>query len=1053
MTKKRVLRAALAAGLALGLGGGLAGGAAAGPVLEAGDATVRRNGVSAGRLGALPEGGWFSRVPESATASEYLYFDLDGSPLDPAEGSIVLTIERDERQDHEALFVFTTGEWEPVWGPAVRWLEEPFEINYTEAEFIRNGTRLPRRFAARGVPHRYVLAWKWDRVEMYAGGEKLLPDILVPGMMGPILERARYLVIGAETDPRFPAGATVPLHSKLLEFRVFDTFDGWRQAAHVGSVAAEKGFYGAGQEITVTLRGSIDGTAAFTLAGVAESVLMEEVDDGVYVGSVVVPPGLNLASAALTGTLTDPATGQTATLTGKPVAIDSVPPEPPARVLATAPWAKEIELSWTASASADLDHYLVFRGEGRAPDLTGAPFEELRELALVDTRVVPGLTYHYAVLAVDKAGNRSAPSEAVSVTAVAGDGPAITSIHLEPFGRPLRPGQSVTLAVTGQSGGTLTVDLGELGTGLPLVEQGRTGVYRGTYTVTEADVGPTRGLHRVVAHLSDDYGSASLAGPELAVVGLDVWNDVTPPTLSKASHDGFAAAGFSGRLVAGDVLTVTLEGEPQGYASFDLPGVARFIPMAESPTRPGTYTGTYTVGWSDEGVDLPVLVTLADEAGNETTATAGRPVSLDTRVRLLVSARDSLLPADRKATTRLVAKATNANGDDVSGHELALTLSTTEEYTGVVGGGRLEDRTATQDDVDNVEVRWGGVTDSFGEVAATYTAGFAAKTALILAKNLTTGDVGAGWLHTYVASTVALEILPRAARGTPDRAILRLTADPEWLTADGRSTSRVKAVLTDLAGNPLAGQRVTFALGSDNGRLRVLRSGLTDEQGLAEAEYRAGTLAGYVTLTAASREHGVTAAVQLELRADAPAKIDLVASAQRLVSGDKATLSVTVSDIHDNPNIGVPVTFALLSGSGSLAAPSLLTDRNGQGAVAFTAGSTPGTAVLEARHTSRAPNEDELRRVYGTVFVPRLAPRQERDRVRIVEWLVEPREEVAKGQPLVTLEGGNGTWTLAAPEKGVFVREVKHRRDRVELGDTLGYVEIDETVWQEEYGK
>jgi pyruvate/2-oxoglutarate dehydrogenase complex dihydrolipoamide acyltransferase (E2) component len=73
--------------------------------------------------------------------------------------------------------------------------------------------------------------------------------------------------------------------------------------------------------------------------------------------------------------------------------------------------------------------------------------------------------------------------------------------------------------------------------------------------------------------------------------------------------------------------------------------------------------------------------------------------------------------------------------------------------------------------------------------------------------------------------------------------------------------------------------------------------------------------------------------------------------------------------------------------------------------------------------------------------------------VRIVEWLVEPREEVTKGQPLVTLEGGNGTWTLPAPEKGVFVRETKHKRDRVELGDTLGYVEIDETVWKEEYGK
>ncbi|MEW6489555.1 MAG: biotin/lipoyl-containing protein, partial [Thermodesulfobacteriota bacterium] len=89
--------------------------------------------------------------------------------------------------------------------------------------------------------------------------------------------------------------------------------------------------------------------------------------------------------------------------------------------------------------------------------------------------------------------------------------------------------------------------------------------------------------------------------------------------------------------------------------------------------------------------------------------------------------------------------------------------------------------------------------------------------------------------------------------------------------------------------------------------------------------------------------------------------------------------------------------------------------------------------------------------IQGTLFVPRLAPRQERDRVRLAQWLVKPGEEVAKGQPLVTLEGGTQTWTIASPDKGVFVRPVKHRRDRVELGDTLGYVELDARVWKEEY--
>jgi len=829
-------------------------------------------------------------------------------------------------------------------------------------------------------------------------------------------------------------------------------------ALAVTSLAAEKPLYGAGQEIVVTLRGTPDAAAAFSLAGVTRgSVPMEEVDDGVYVGRTAVPAGANATGLPLSGTLT--LAGATATASGPPVALDTTAPEAvlPGRVVISAPWAGEIEVSWDKSASADVEKYGVYRATAGPPATGGAPYQEVKGLTLVDTAVTPGLTYYYAVVPVDRAGNRGAARESVSIRAVAGEGPAITSLAIDPLGRPVKPGEIVTVTAAGESGGTLTVDLGTLAQDVPLSETGRTGRYVGAYTVQDADVGPTKGLHRVVAHLTDALGSTTdQAGPELAVVGRDTLNDHTPPALTAASHDGFQVAGFSGKLVAGDILTVTAEGEPAGYASFAIAGVIADAPMTEAAGKPGTYRGTYTVTWDDEGTDVPVVVHLSDEAGNESTLTAGRTLTFDTRVRLLVTAQDTLLPADTKSQTRLVTKATDANGDEISGHRLALTLSTTEEYTGVVGGGRLADREARMDDEDDVEVKWGGVTDGFGEVAATYTAGFAAKTALILAKDLTTGDVGAGWLHTYVASTVALQILPRAAKGAADQAILRLTADPTKLTADGRSTSRLTALLTDLSGNPLGGKKIAFSLGNGNGRLRTLDA-TTDAQGRAQAEYRAGTLIGTVTITASVQELGVTANVQIVLMADAPAKIDLVASAAKLIAGERASLSVRVTDIHDNPNAQVPVTFQLLQGAGDLATPELLTDRNGEGATTFTAGIRPGLAVIEARHTSRAPTEEALRRIFGTVFVafaPEFYPtpdRQERDRVKVAEWLVEPGDEVTRGQPLVTLESGKGSWTLGAPADGVFVREVKHRRDRVDLGDTVGYVEIDPEVWTESF--
>lgn len=989
------------------------------------------------------------------------------------QGTLEVWVERDEQEGSETLLTFVDGEFQTLAPIDLLWGDEnsatvAFAPGHGyllwQGTYVDQNTGLEGRQPvvslgrAVGQGSRLHLVMTWgpspSECAVYANGRRVATYWAEDFAMARLIDDTRYLVIGSVPMSGSAAGPTSAgnmSRSAVGPVRLHDTVLTAAELSRppVSSVAAERGVYGGGQEIVVTLRGGADGVARFTLAGVFVDVAMEEVDDGVYVGRAAAPAGLS-GKFFLTATLTSLESGASASVSGGEITLDGEAPSVPGRILATVPYAGEIELGWTASASADTAHYLVFRGEGKAPDLGAAPVAEVKGLSLVDTAVVPGLTYHYAVVAVDRAGNRSALSEVVSVKAVAGEGPAISGISVEPFGKPVRPGQAVALTAIGPSGGRLTVDLGELAAGLVLAEQGRSGRYEGSYTVKDADVGPTKTLHRVVAKLTDAFGSSTLAGPEVAIVGLDALNDHTAPVIAKASHDGFQVAGFSGTLVAGDVVTVTLEGERAAYGSFDVGAVAKNVAMIE--TKPGVYQGTYTVGWKDEGTNLAVVARLADDAGNEATQPVGRPVDLDTRVRLAVTAKDAQLPADKKSTTRLVAKATNANGDEVSGHELALTLSTTGEYTGVVGGGRLEGRTASKDDEDDLEVKWGGVTSAFGEVAATYTAGFAAKTALVIAKNLTTGDVGAGWLNTYVASTVALEVVPRAGRGAVDRAVLTATAEPPWLTADGRSTSRVKVALADLSGNPVKGAKVAFALGNQNGRLKILR-GTTDDAGLAEAEYRAGTMAGEVTVTVSAADWGVARSLQLELRADAPAKIDLTASAARVVAGDQATLAVRVTDINDNPNIGAPVTFAVLQGGGSVAAPAILTDRHGAGRATYRAGNTAGLAIVEARHTSRAPTQVELQRIQGTIFVPRLAERQERDRVKVAEWLVKAGKEVEKGQALVVLEGGKGTWTLTAPEKGVLVRHVKHKRDVVELGDTLGYVEIDEGVWGEEYGK
>jgi hypothetical protein len=64
-------------------------------------------------------------------------------------------------------------------------------------------------------------------------------------------------------------------------------------------------------------------------------------------------------------------------------------------------------------------------------------------------------------------------------------------------------------------------------------------------------------------------------------------------------------------LQAGQVLTVTMTGQPGGQASFAIEGVADSIQMAEATNQPGVYFGTYTVRPQDNVQNSRIFVTLA----------------------------------------------------------------------------------------------------------------------------------------------------------------------------------------------------------------------------------------------------------------------------------------------------------------------------------------------------------------------------------------------------------------------------------------------------------
>ncbi len=108
---------------------------------------------------------------------------------------------------------------------------------------------------------------------------------------------------------------------------------------------------------------------------------------------------------------------------------DIFPPAPPTGligvfvpVVANTP--AHVDLSWAVSPEPDLAGYRVYRSE--KDGVLGTPLD--RELlpapAFRDMNVVPGHTYTYAVTAVDRSGNESEPSAAVSVSVPAATQPS-----------------------------------------------------------------------------------------------------------------------------------------------------------------------------------------------------------------------------------------------------------------------------------------------------------------------------------------------------------------------------------------------------------------------------------------------------------------------------------------------------------------------------------------------------------------------------------------------------------------------------------------------------
>jgi len=94
---------------------------------------------------------------------------------------------------------------------------------------------------------------------------------------------------------------------------------------------------------------------------------------------------------------------------------DKFPPGVPTQLRGAAD-AGRVILEWAAVTAPDLAGYHVLRGEGPEATLQPLTTEVVPSTGYVDTTARAGVEYTYAVVAIDKAGNRSAASAPARVT-------------------------------------------------------------------------------------------------------------------------------------------------------------------------------------------------------------------------------------------------------------------------------------------------------------------------------------------------------------------------------------------------------------------------------------------------------------------------------------------------------------------------------------------------------------------------------------------------------------------------------------------------------------
>ncbi|MFQ6115715.1 MAG: Ig-like domain-containing protein, partial [bacterium] len=170
-----------------------------------------------------------------------------------------------------------------------------------------------------------------------------------------------------------------------------------------------------------------------------------------------------------------------------------------------------------------------------------------------------------------------------------------------------------------------------------------------------------------------------------------------------------------------------------------------------------------------------------------------------------------------------------------------------------------------------------------------------------------------------------------------------LNASPTNLIADGRSTSRISAVLKETSSMiAISGAQIIF--GADLGT--IPNSTSTNARGVAEVNFTSATQIGISTITAIYGQT-LTDTIQVVLNESKPTYLNVSAEPPVILADNQSIslIKAIVSDQANNPvPDGTPVNFEILDGSGTIESNKVTTA--GTAISTLTSGSRPDTVTI-----------------------------------------------------------------------------------------------------------